>query len=336
MRAILMNAPGDPDVLKIADVPKPQIVTPSDVLVKLHTAGVNPIDTKVRKLNMYYPDKLPSILGCDGAGVVEAIGSSVTRVRPGDEVFFFNNGLGGAPGTYADYTVVQEDYLALKPKNITMLEAAGIPLALITAWEALLDRGNLQKGEAALIHAGAGGVGHIAVQLAHWAGARVATTVSGPQKAELAQSLGAELAINYKEQDFVEAVLNWTAGLGVMLVMDTVGGETFCKSFSAAQLYGRVVTLLSTSCDVKALNVARLRNLIIGYVQMTAPLYFGLPRTRIAQTEILERGAKLLKQKLLKVHIDHTLPLEQAAEAHRLIETGHTTGKIILQIADRE
>ena len=166
-----MNAPGDPDVLKIADVPKPQIATPSDVLVKLHTAGVNPIDTKVRKLNMYYPDKLPSILGCDGAGVVEAIGSSVTRVRPGDEVFFFNNGLGGAPGTYADYTVVQEDYLALKPKNITMLEAAGVPLALITAWEALLDRGNLQKGEAALIHAGAGGVGHIAVQLAHWAGA---------------------------------------------------------------------------------------------------------------------------------------------------------------------
>ena len=117
---------------------------------------------------MYYPDKLPSILGCDGAGVVEAIGSSVTRVRPGDEVFFFNNGLGGAPGTYAEYTVVQEDYLALKPKNITMLEAAGIPLALITAWEALLDRGNLQKGEAALIHAGAGGVGHIAIQLAHY------------------------------------------------------------------------------------------------------------------------------------------------------------------------
>src|SRR5690348_15414776 len=333
MRAILMNAPGDPDVLKIADVPKPQIVAPSDVLVKLHTAGVNPIDTKVRKLNMYYPNKLPSILGCDGAGVVEAIGGSVTRVRPGDEVFFFNNGLGGAPGTYAEYTVVQEDYLALKPKNITMLEAAGIPLALITAWEALLDRGSLQKGEMALIHAGAGGVGHIAVQLAHHFGARIAATVSSPQKAELAQSLGAELPINYKEQDFVEAVLNWTSGQGAGLVMDTVGGETFCKSFNTTQLYGRVVTLLSTSCDVKVLNVARLRNLIIGYVQMTAPLYFGLPQERMAQTRILERGAKLIEQKLLKVHIDRTLPLEHAAEAHRLIEAGHTTGKIILQIA---
>src|SRR5574340_971821 len=104
MRAVLMNAPGDPDVLKIADVPKPSITDSSGVLVKLHAAGVNPIDTKVRKLNMYYPDKLPSILGCDGAGVVEAIGSSVTRVRLGDEVFFFNNGLGGAPGTYAEYS----------------------------------------------------------------------------------------------------------------------------------------------------------------------------------------------------------------------------------------
>lgn len=333
MRAILMNAPGDPGVLKIADIPKPAIADSSGVLVKLHAAGVNPIDTKVRKLNMYYPDKLPSILGCDGAGVVEAIGSSVTRVRPGDEVFFFNNGMGDAPGTYAEYTEVLEDYLALKPKNITMLEAAGIPLALITAWEALLDRGDLQKGQATLIHAGAGGVGHIAVQLAHYFDARVATTVSSPQKAGFVQSLGAELAINYKEQDFVEAVLNWTSGQGAGLVMDTVGGETFCKSFNATRLYGRVVTLLSTSCDVKVLNVARLRNLIIGYVQMTAPLYFGLSRERMAQTRILERGAKLLEQKLLKVHIGHTLPLEQAAEAHRLIEAGHTTGKIILQIA---
>ncbi len=332
MRAVLMNAPGDPDVLKIADVPQPSITDPSGILVRLHAAGVNPIDTKVRKLNMYYPDKLPSILGCDGAGVVEAIGSSVTRVRPGDEVFFFNNGLGGASGTYAEYTVVQEDYLALKPKNITMLEAAGIPLALITAWEALLDRGDLQKGHATLIHAGAGGVGHIAIQLAHCFGAHVATTISEPQKAEFVQSLGAELAINYRQQNVVEAVLNWTNGLGVKLVLDTVGGETFCNSFAATQLYGRVVTLLSTSCDVQYMNIARLRNLIIGYVQMTAPLYFGLHRARVAQTTILERGARLIEQKQLKVHISHTLPLEKAAEAHRLIETGHTTGKIVLQI----
>ena len=191
-----MNAPGEPDVLVVTDIPIPVLTHPSSVLVKLYAAGVNPIDTKVRKLNIYYPDKLPSILGCDGAGVVETVGSSVTCVRPGDEVFFFNNGLGYPAGTYAEYTVVREDYLALKPKNLSMLEAAGIPLALITAWEALINRGDLREGNSTLIHAGAVGVGHIAIQLAHYFNALIATTISSPQKAKLVQSLGADLAIN--------------------------------------------------------------------------------------------------------------------------------------------
>jgi NADPH2:quinone reductase len=332
MKAIQMNAPGGPDVLIVTDIPIPALTSPSSVLVKLHAAGVNPIDTKVRKLNMYYPDKLPSILGCDGAGVVEAVGSSVTRVRPGDEVFFFNNGLGYPAGTYAEYAVVQEDYLALKPKNLSMLEAAGIPLVLITAWEALINRGDLREGNSILIHAGAGGVGHIAIQLAHYFNALIATTISSSRKAELVQSLGAELAIDYKQEDFVEAILNWTNGLGVRLVVDTVGSDTFCRSFSATRLYGRVVTLLSTTCDLKHTNTARLRNLSIGYVQITAPLYFGLHPARVAQTRILERGAKLFEQGILKVRLGLVLPLEEAAEAHRLIEAGHTEGKIVLRI----
>ena len=333
MKAVLMNSPGEPDVLAVADVPIPPLTDPSSVLVKLHAAGVNPIDTKVRKLNMYYPDKLPSILGCDGAGVVEAVGRSVTRVHPGDEVFFFNNGLGGSPGTYAEYTVVRQEYLALKPKNLSMLEAAAMPLAMITAWEALVNRGGMSKGRPALIHAGAGGVGHVAIQLARYLNAPVATTISSARKAEFVQSLGAELAINYTEQDFVETALNWTDGLGVRLVMDTVGGETFCKSFAATRLYGRVVTLLSTTCDIRHTNTARLRNLTVGYVQMTAPLYFGIHRARVAQTRILEHGALLFGRNLLKIHISHVLPLEKAAEAHRLVETGHAIGKIVLQIA---
>lgn len=332
MKAIQMNAPGEPDVLIVTDIPIPALSNPSSVLVKLHAAGVNPIDAKVRKLNMYYPDKLPSILGCDGAGVVESVGSSVTRVRPGDEVFFFNSGLGYPAGTYAEYTIVQEDYLALKPKNLSMLEASGIPLALITAWEALINRGDLKEGNSTLIHAGAGGVGHIAIQLAHYFNALIATIISSPQKAELVQSLGADLAMDYSQQDFVEATLNWTNGLGARLIVDTVGGDTFCKSFAATQLYGRVVTLLSTTCDIKFTNTARLRNLSIGYVQITAPLYFGLHAARVAQTRILERGAKLFEQGILKVHIGLELPLEHAAEAHRLIEAGHTTGKIVLRI----
>ena len=318
--------------MTLADVPKPEVTDPFAVLVKLHAAGVNPIDTKVRKVNAYYPDQLPSILGCDGAGVVEAVGGSVTRVRPGDEVFFFNRGLGGPTGTYAEYIVVREDYVALKPGRLSMQEAAAIPVALITAWEALLDRGNLQEGQFVLIHAGAGGVGHIAIQLARNSGAHVATTVSGPQKAEFVQSIGAELAINYAERDFIVETLGWTNGLGAQLVLDTVGGGTFCRSFAATSLYGRVVTLLSTSCEIQCMNTARLRNLILGYVQMTTPLLFGLHSARAAQTRILERGAELFDRGLLKIHISHSLPLERAAEAHQLIETGHTTGKVVLQI----
>lgn len=333
MKAVLMNAPGEPNVLHIAEIPKPDLTGPSYVLVKLHAAGVNPIDTKVRKLHMYYPDKLPAIIGCDGAGVIEEVGGSVTRFRPGDEVYFFNNGLGSDPGNYAEYAVVHEDYLALKPRNLSMTEAAAVPLVLITAWEALVDRGQLKEGHTVLIHAGAGGVGHVAIQLAQHLGAFVATTVSNSIKAEFVTSLGAELAINYTTEDFADAALDWTDGLGVKLVFDTVGGPTFCKSFAAARVYGRVVTILSTPCDMAAINTARLRNLTVGYVQMTAPLYLGLESARRAQTRILEEGAKLIEQGKLRIRVSEVLPLERAAEAHRIVEAGHTTGKVVLKIA---
>ncbi|MBI2312545.1 MAG: zinc-dependent alcohol dehydrogenase family protein [Betaproteobacteria bacterium] len=334
MRAMLMTTAGGPDVLQLAsNLAVPDLLSPSHLLVRLHAAGVNPIDTKVRKLHMYYPSNLPAVLGCDGAGIVESVGTSVTRFKPGDEVYFFNNGLGSDPGTYADYTVVHEDHLAPKPKNLSMEEAAAVPLVLITAWESLIDRGQLREGHTVLIHAGAGGVGHVAIQLARHIGAFVATTVSNAIKAEFVQSLGAELAINYTKDDFVDAVLDWTEGMGVKLVLDTVGGPTFTRSFAATRVYGRVVTILSTASDLQAVNTARLRNLTIGYVQMTAPLYLGLDNARRAQTRILEEGAKLIEQGKLKVRVSDVFPLERAAEAHRAIEEGHTTGKVVLNIA---
>ena len=172
-------------------------------------------------------------------------------------------------------------------------------------------------------------MGHVAIQFARHLGARVATTVSGPEKAAFVQSPGAERVIDYRREDFGDVALEWTAGRGADLIMDTVGGETFCDSFAATRLYGRVVSLLSTSCSIAHINTARQRNLSIGYVQIVAPQYFGLPNERLAQTRILEQGAKLIEQGLLKVHVSLslTLPLEKAAEAHRLIEAGHTTGK---------
>jgi NADPH:quinone reductase len=300
--------------------------------VRLRAANINPLDTKVRKLNMFYPDDLPSVLGCDGAGTVEAVGSGVRRFKPGDDVYFFNNGLGSGPGNYAEYTIVRDDYAARKPAKLSMVEAAAVPLVLITAWEALVDRVGLKEGETALVHAGAGGVGHIAIQLARHLGARVATTVSGADKSRFVESLGAERAIDYKSQDFVEQTLAWTNGKGADVVFDTVGGPAFCQSFGAVRVYGRLATLLSTVCELPQINKARLRNIIVGYVQMTTPLFLGNHELRCAQTRILERGVHLFDEGKLKVEVSKVLPLKDAAAAHKLVEEGHTIGKVVLQI----
>ena len=333
MKAILMRAPGETDVLQSADVPIPEIADPHQLLVRVHAAGLNPLDTKVRKLHFYYPEHLPAILGCDGAGVVERVGGAVTRFRPGDEVYFFNGGLGREAGTYAEYTLVHEAYAAAKPKRLSMVEAAAVPLVLITAWEALYDRVALKQGESVLIHAGAGGVGHVAIQLARVRGARIATTISGADKAALARSLGAELAIDYRAQDFVAAALDWTGGRGVDVVLDTVGGEPFYKSFPALRMYGRIATLLSTVCALADVNRARMRNLIVGYVQMTAPSFLGNDAARRAQTRILEEGARMFDAGELQVRVSAVLPLAEAAEAHRMLEEGHTAGKVVLDLA---
>jgi NADPH2:quinone reductase len=332
MKAVLMSAAGAPDVLAIDDVPVPELTRPHDLLVRVHAAGVNPLDTKIRKLHFYYPGHLPAILGCDGAGVVERAGSAVTRFGAGDAIYFFNGGLGREPGTYAQYTIVDEAYAAPKPQRLSMVEAAAMPLVLITAWEAVIDRIALARGETVLIHAGAGGVGHIAIQLARRAGARVATTVSGADKAELAKSLGAEITVDYRAHDFVDATLGWTGGRGADAVLDTVGGPTFCQSFGAARVYGRVATLLSTACELRDVNRARLRNLTVAYVQMTAPSFLGIDEARRAQTKILERGAELVDGGELRVVVSDVLPLERAADAHRLVEDGHTRGKVVLRV----
>jgi NADPH:quinone reductase len=332
MKAVLMAAPGGVEVLKIADVPLPTLVDPLEVLVRVRAVGVNPLDTKVRKLHFLYPENLPVVLGCDGAGVVERVGENVSRFKLGDEVYFFNGGLGREPGTYAEYTVVHESCTARKPTRLSMVEAAAIPLVLISPWEALVDRAALAPGETVLVHGGAGGVGHIAVQLARHRGARVAATVSSELKAAFVKTLGAELAIAYREEDFVDATLRWTRGIGADVVLDTVGGPVFCKSFGALRMYGRISTLLSTACALSEINRARMRNLTVGYVQTTAPSVLGDNAARRAQTRILETAAPLFDRGDLKVTVSEVLPLEEAAVAHRLVEEGHTIGKVVLQI----
>jgi NADPH:quinone reductase len=331
VKAVVMTSAGSPQVLKVQDVPKPSLVSNTDILVKLHAAGVNPIDTKLRQRGTFFPDKMPAVIGCDGAGVVEAIGAGVKRFRVGDEVYFCNGGLGSHQGNYAEYTTVDERFVARKPKSVSFAVAAAAPLVLITAWEALYERGRLEPGEKVLVHAGAGGVGHVAIQLAKLKGANVCTTVGSQEKANFVRGLGADLVINYKQVDFAQAVLDWTGGDGVDLAFDTVGGETFYKTFPAVRVYGDIVTILEP--DAKTVwKAARSRNLRIGLELMLTPMLQGLVEAQQHQGEILEQCTCWMDEGKLKVHVGHQLGLGDAAKAHELLESGSMTGKIVLII----
>lgn len=330
MKAILMTAAGDADVLQGCDLTRPDLPSPYHLRVKLAAAGINPLDAKLRAKPAYYPDQLPAILGCDGSGLVDEAGSLVTRFKVGDAVFFCNGGLGDEAGNYAEYTTLHEEYCAAAPANIPLQDAAALPLVCITAWEALIELAHLQPGQTLLIHAAAGGVGHIAVQLAHHLGARIAVTVSDTRKAGLAQALGAEKIINYKEQDFVQETLSWTDGKGADVVFDTVGGDTFLKSLHAARIGGKIVSILATPLSLADAQLSRLRNLSLCFELMLTPQVMKLHEERIRQRRILEQCTALVEKGELGVLVTHRIPLEHAGDAHRLIEAGGMTGKIIL------
>ena len=329
MQAVLMTAVGGPEVLQLRDIPTPQLSRSSDLLVRLKAAGVNPIDTKLRSHGSYFPDRLPTVLGCDGAGIVEQVGSQVSRFKPGDEVWFCNGGIGGHPGNYAEYALVDEQFAALKPKRLDFAEAAAAPLVLITAWEALFERAALKAGQRVLIHAGAGGVGHVAIQLAADAGAHVATTVGSDDKAALVTRLGAEQPILYKEVDFVAETVEWSYGRGADVVFDTIGGSTFQRSFAATRPYGDLVTLLQPPADTDW-SEARLNNLRISLELMLTPMIKGLEEAHARQTSILERCATLIDDNRLNIILSHRFTLAEAARAHQLLAAGGATGKIAL------
>lgn len=321
------------EVLHNVEVPEPWVNSDTAIKVQLRAAGVNPIDTKLRSRGLFYPDALPAILGCDGAGVVTTTGDKVSRFRPGDAVWFCHGGLGGAPGNYAAYTVLDESEAATMPATLDFEQAAALPLVLITAWEALFDRARLCAGQTVLIQAGAGGVGHVAIQLAKSIGARVATTVSTPDKATLVRELGADHVIDYRATDFVAETLEWTGGHGVDVVLDSLGGETFRRSLGAARVYGHVVTLLDPGTDIEW-KEARTRNLNIGFTLMLTPMLQELPEARRHQMDILDRCAALIGDGRLNPVISAVLPLEAAARCHEMIEEGHVQGKLVLRIPD--
>jgi NADPH2:quinone reductase len=327
MQAVLLHA----SAVTLAEIPLPAIASPQQVLVALKAAGVNPLDTKLRQRGTFYPEQMPAILGCDGAGIVAAVGSGVTQYAVGDEVYFYAGGLGKTgTGNYAQYTLVEEHLLAPKPRSLSFAEAAVIPLALITAWESLYERVNLEAGQTVLIHGGAGGVGHLAIQLAKLRGAQVVTTVSSPDKERLVRQLGADYPIFYEQTDFVKAVLSWTGGQGVDVVFDTVGGVVFWQSCLATKVYGDIVTILEPDFNLGNLKQARNRNLRISLELMLTPALLNIPSAQAHQGEILRQASQLFDTGKLQVHLSQTFPLAEAALAHQVIETGSVMGKIAL------
>jgi NADPH:quinone reductase len=332
MKAVVLTAAGGTEMLKLMEVPDPTLEGPQDVLVRVHAAGLNPVDYKLRKAGGFYPDRLPLILGCDGAGVVEDIGEGVTKFVVGDEVFFFNGGMGGdEQGNYAELTVIHQDYLAAKPESLSMVEAASVPLVWITAWEAIFDRYALQPGETILIHGGAGGVGYIAIQIAKYTGATVLTTISNGEKAEFSRSIGADHCINYKEEDFVEKVLTLTGGKGVDVVFDVVGGQVFADSFPATRIYGHVVTLDEINFSKNEAKVAKLRNLSLSYELMLTPMHFKMHEARVRQTGMLEKASRLIDAGHIKVVVNNVFSLDEIDLAHQIVESGHSIGKTVVR-----
>jgi NADPH2:quinone reductase len=333
MRAVVMRGTGGPEVLELAEVELAWPQGERDVLVRLEAAGVNPADAYFRALGPYVRGEGPCILGHDGAGIVEAVGPRVGRVRRGDRVCFCNGGIGGAPGTYAEYAVVPEAQLVPVPSGVDFVQAAALPLVVITAWESLYDRAGLAAGERVLVHAGAGGTGHVAVQLARLRGARVAATVSSEAKAAFVKGIGVERPIIYRQEDWVSAALAWSGEAGIDVALDNIGGDAIPRLLRAMAPYGRLVTLMGTPADDEEASAYN-RNLTIHNVMMLTPMWLGLEKRLAQQAAIVREGIGLVAAGRLELHVAATFPLAEAPAAHRRLEAGGMTGKIVLTIGD--
>lgn len=329
MRAMIITAAGQADKLTPAEQPKPKITAPHDVLIRLKAAAINPIDLKIRSGVTPYELSYPLILGFDGAGIVEAVGSCVERFQVGDEVWFCDSSFSG--GCYAEYTVVDEVLLAKKPSALSFVEAAAVPLAFITAWEALYDRAHLKAGDRVLIRAGAGGVGHLAVQIARQAGAKIGATVGNDANAQFVRALGAEQSFNYKDEKLQRHILDWCGEQGCDLVFDTVGGPGFEQCFPVTRYGGDLVTLIQPAADV-AWGEARMRNLRVSQELMLTPAFRNMQPQMRAQSRILEQVAPCFQHGDYKVHVHKIYPLEDCARAHKDLEAGGHQGKLVLEI----
>lgn len=331
MKAIYFSTGGAADVLQYGEIGSPGECGEHQILVHIKAAGINPIDCKIRSAPERFPVTFPVTPGCDGAGVVIAIGSKVKNFSLGDEVYFSQPGFNNRQGTYAEYVLVDAGLAALKPRTLSFEQAAAAPLVFITAWEALHDRTRISSGQTVLIHAGAGGVGHAAIQLAKLAGAQVITTVSSEEKANFARQLGADQTINYRTQDVVAEVMRWTAGKGVDIAFDTVGPEVLQTCFRCVKPYGDVVTILQPSADTDW-SEARKRNVRFSLELMLSPVLMEWAEAKLHQGEILQQCTQLFDENKLTIKIARSFALSDAAAAQQFLEQNHPAGKVVLTV----
>jgi NADPH:quinone reductase-like Zn-dependent oxidoreductase len=310
IQAIHVHQYGGPEQLKLEQIscPEPQA---GEVLVRVHSAGVLPAEWKVRQglFQAFLPIVFPYIPGSAFAGVIEEVGPGVTTFQKGQAVFGRSNN-----GTYAEYTTVSVETLALKPESLSFIEAATISGGATVAWTALFENGELQAGQRVLIHGAAGGVGLYAVQFARWRGAQVIGT-AGTANVEFVRSLGAETVIDYSSTPFEQAVHD------VDLALDTMGGETLQRSMQVVKRGGMLVSLLEQPSQEKA------RERGIRAMKNTAALPFP-------SRDLLQTIAQLIDEGQVKATVGRTFPLREANLAHELSQTGHGRGRIVLHIAD--
>ena len=308
MKAVCIYSYGGPEVLIYEDAPCPH-PGEGEVLVKVHAAGINPVDWKVREghLKEMLHHSFPLILGWDVSGVVESLGANLKRLKVGDEVYSRPDI--SRDGAYAEFIVIKESEVALKPKSIDHIHAAALPLAGLTAWQTLFDAGALSPGQRVLIHAAAGGVGSLAVQLAKWKGAVVIGTASA-RNHDFLRNLGIDQVVDYEREKFEDVVQP------VDVVLDTMGGEIQERSWKVLKRGGILISIISPP-SVEAAAAHGVRQAFV-FIKPSA--------------EQLSSIAALVEAEKLKAIVETTLPLSDATRAQEVSERGHTRGKIVLRV----
>ncbi|WP_372715735.1 zinc-dependent alcohol dehydrogenase family protein [Novipirellula sp.] len=321
MKAIILNSFGGPESFELCDVPKP-VPHEGQVLVRVHATSINPLDYQVRRGDYHDLVQLPAITGHDVSGVVEEVGAGVTTFSPGDEVWYTPQIFNG-PGSYAEYHVAAENIIGKKPASLSHLEAASLTLVGGTVWEALIVRAVLRVGESILVHGGAGGVGHVALQLAKAIGAKVFTTVR-EANAEFARRMGADVIIDYQKEDYVDCIMRETSGRGVDVVFDTIGGDALSRSPDALAQLGRVVTIVDTALP---------QNVIQAWGK-NASYHFVFTRQNRGK---LDELSALIERGQLKPHVSAAYSLADIPLAHARLESSNNgvQGKIAIAVDRR-